>query len=189
MSFIHQQTLPCTVFNSGFHSCCNLVVQWCKYCLCTCILVNLQSTTRHYILKRNHSYLVVWAPTLLLHSLWWGFYSMACLVWIPQVKVNFLINQYCRVPALSLEGAKFIGSWHWLVEPGILMLLTGCKVFSYRNDMNWTWLIPSVHTIDILSICHPELQCLPVTRQFTLSSCLVSEWKNRQLIYTDHSLL
>ena len=66
---------------------------------------------------------------------------MAChLVCIIQVSVDLVNNQYCRIPALSFEGAwNATRADHLLPkEPGALMLLTACKVVSYRNEMNRT---------------------------------------------------
>ena len=72
---------------------------------------------------------------------------MACLVRIPQVNVEFLINQCCRIPALLIEGTRnpdSTGLWHWLNKTGILMLLAGYKIISFRKNMNRTWAIYSI---------------------------------------------
>jgi len=57
---------------------------------------------------------------------------------IPQVNVDLVINRYRSIPALSFEGAQnaIPESPHWLIQPGVLILLTMCKVISYRNEMN-----------------------------------------------------
>lgn len=134
--------------------------------------------SRLWFTERTHSYLVLWISTrLLLGELCVYRYTMACVVRIIQRMVDFVINRYCRVPTLIVEGARNTPSARplWLKEPGILMLLTVYKLITYRHHMNRTWAAPSIPTSDVFNIYYLESLCLLVTRSPTLFSFLVSE--------------
>ena len=88
--------------------------------------------------------------------LWKSEFAMGCLVRIIQIKRWFVINWHCRIPALLFEGAwnATRASHHLSKEPGVLMVLTACKMVLYRNEMNRMWAVSTVHTSDVLTIYH-----------------------------------
>jgi hypothetical protein len=76
----------------------------------------------YYILfaESTHSCLVVWIPTGLSHlEPWECRYAMAGLVRIIQFSIGFIINQYCRIAGLSLEGVQNTANAGplWLKKP------------------------------------------------------------------------
>jgi len=104
---------------------------------------------------RTHSYLVLRIFTwLLLGNLCENRYSMACVVRIIQLWVDFVMNRYCRVPALIVEGAWNTPSARSprLKIPGVVMLLTAYKLFTHRHFINRTWATPSIPTANVLNI-------------------------------------
>jgi len=72
----------------------------------------------------------------------------------PRLTSLLKINKYW----IHLKVRQTLNPWQILSvgwrNQCILMLLTARNVFSYCNNMNRMWAIPSVHTTDVLNICH-----------------------------------